>query len=328
MTSSPLFLVADIGGTNTRAALCDGTTLRAASVTRFRNTDFATLEAVLARYVAEQGSPDLAGTCIALAGPVTQEDGVTRGRMTNLSWHIDTEALRRVTGAPEAAILNDLQAQAYALPYLPAAETQTLFGPPPQEGATQLVLGVGTGFNAAVSIVSGGRKRVVPASESGHIGLPVGSDIEWALSKYVAGHHGFAAVEDILSGRGLERVHAFVTRDTAAMAAQSAAEIAQSASHVPAAREAMHLFSRVLGRVAGDLSLVHLPTGGIYLVGGVSRAIAPYFVAGGGAETFRDKGRFGAFMDQFTMHLVCDDFAALIGCAGRLIDEDKKTNVR
>lgn len=319
----PRVLVADIGGTNTRAALCDGTQLRPGTVSRYRNADFDTLAGVLARFVAEQGTPALDGACIALAGPVSRTGDVTLGRMTNLSWEIDTDALQCVTGAPHVAILNDLQAQAYALPYLSGAQLERLFGPAPRADAAQLVLGVGTGFNAAVAHPAGPDLRVVPASESGHMGLPVGSPQEWALSQYVAGADGFASVEDVLSGRGLERVYGFL-RDTHPGAPdRTTSQIVTDAPSDALSAQTLHLFARVLGRIAGDLSLVHLPFGGVYLVGGVARAIAPY-MATEGAQLFHEKGRFSTFMEQFGLHVLQDDYAALIGCAGRLIRENGK----
>lgn len=70
--------------------------------------------------------------------------------------------------------------------------------------------------------------------------------------------------------------------------------------------------------VAGDLALQTLPFGGIFLIGGVARAVSPWFEDYGFAEAFRDKGRFSTFMEDFAVHLVTDDYAALIGCAGHL----------
>ena len=73
----------------------------------------------------------------------------------------------------------------------------------------------------------------------------------------------------------------------------------------------------LLGRVAGDLALVHLPFQGLYLIGGVARAFSPYF-AKGFTTAFRDKGRFSDFMDDFPVYIIEDDYAALEGCADHL----------
>ncbi|RME14340.1 MAG: glucokinase, partial [Alphaproteobacteria bacterium] len=99
-------LLADIGGTNTRVALARGTALLPDTVRRYRNAEFSGLEAVLGAYLEEEGNPDCAGACIAVAGLV--HDGVAS--LTNLGWTIDTETLARAARAERALVINDLQA--------------------------------------------------------------------------------------------------------------------------------------------------------------------------------------------------------------------------
>ena len=83
----------------------------------------------------------------------------------------------------------------------------------------------------------------------------------------------------------------------------------------PIARAAAELFVRMLGTVAGNLSLITLPFGGLYFAGGVARALAGHFRALGFIEAFRDKGRFAGFMQNCPIHVIEDDYAALTGCA-------------
>jgi len=67
------------------------------------------------------------------------------------------------------------------------------------------------------------------------------------------------------------------------------------------------------------MALANLPLGGLYLIGGVARALEPYLASDIFAHSFRDKGRFGPFNEQFSVHLVLDDFAALKGCASYIM---------
>jgi glucokinase len=83
----------------------------------------------------------------------------------------------------------------------------------------------------------------------------------------------------------------------------------------PVAAQTAQMFVTMLGAVAGNLALVQLPFGGIYFAGGVARAFAKHFEPLGFGDAFRDKGRFAEFMDQFSVHVIEDDFAALTGCA-------------
>ena len=79
------------------------------------------------------------------------------------------------------------------------------------------------------------------------------------------------------------------------------------------AEDTAALFVKLLGTVAGNLALIHLPFGGVYLVGGVARAITPYLERFGFEAAFSDKGRFAGFMRNFSIWVVEDDYAALSG---------------
>ncbi|MBM2576486.1 glucokinase [Jannaschia sp. Os4] len=313
-TDLPLFLVADVGGTNTRCALARGAEVQAESIRRYRNDDFAGLPTVLKTYRDAMGAtPD--GACVAVAGPVA--DGVAE--LTNRDWSIDTVRLLAATGARAGAILNDLQAQGHALGHLApdVCETVCTSAAPAREGAARLVIGVGTGFNAApVHVTPTG--RVVPPSEAGHANLPVRTEAELRLLTFVSTSHGFPSVEDVLSGRGLEQTYRWLASEAGASEERSAAEIMGSLDTDPRAEATVRQAVRMLGTVAGNLSLIHLPFGGVYMVGGVARALGPHLAGMGFADAFRDKGRFAGFMQNFAVHLVTDDHAALTGCAAHL----------
>lgn len=316
--ANTLSLVADIGGTNTRVALARGTELLEGSIRRYANAGVPGLETVLRRYIAEEGDVDCAATCVAVAGPV--RDGV--GIMTNLDWTIDRETLIRATKAEHCAILNDLQAQGHALGHVAEQNLREIIPAPahaPSDAAAQLVIGVGTGFNMAPVLNAHGGRLVTP-SECGHANLPIRNEAELRLCQFVETAHGFPAVEDVLSGRGLARVYQFLGHEAGDNRELSAADImaAVGDGSDPRAIEAARLFVRILGTVAGNLSLIQLPFGGVFLVGGVARAMAPYLLEYGFADAFRDKGRFAGFMQNFSVTVIEDDYAALTGCAGFL----------
>lgn len=316
--STPLALVADIGGTNTRVALADGKVVRPASIRRYANAEFTSLEPVLTRYMAEEGLKSVDGACVAAAGPV--RDGVAV--MTNLPWVIDAALLIRATGARQTAILNDLQAQGHALGHIAPEFLRPLIPGTQVAGAVMLVVGVGTGMNAA-PVHDTAQGRLVAASECGHISMPVQTEQDFRLSRFVATNgphaHGYAGVEDVLAGRGLERVHAFICAEAGQPQELKAAEImAALAADDALARETAKLYMHLLGQELGNLALIHLPFGGIYLIGGVARAMVPYMDEMNLAAAFRTKGRFAEFMQSFAVFAVEDDFAALTGCAAYL----------
>lgn len=308
-------LVADVGGTNTRVALAHGRRIVDGSIRRYANAEFPGLESVLRRYIEDEDGVDPRAACVAVAGPV--RDG--RAELTNRDWRIDRASLARATGAETAAILNDLQAQGHALGHLGPDATETVISGPQAPGDTRLVVGVGTGFNAA-AVIETPTSRIVPAAEAGHANLPIRNEEELRLCHYVSTAHGFPAVEDVLSGRGLERVYAFLGEEAGDPREATAREIMEGCKSGidDRAEAAARLFVRMLGTVCGNLALIHLPYGGVYLTGGVARHFVPLLDAMGFADAFRDKGRFAGFMGNFAVQVITDDFAALTGCAAHL----------
>ena len=317
--SAPLVLVADVGGTNTRVALARGTTLLPETVRRYANHDFANLAPVLERFCADQGGMVPDGACIAVAGPVA--DG--QAELTNLAWSIDRTGLIAATGARHAAILNDLQAQGYALSHLAPDSIVPVVAPAGEArsaATARLVIGVGTGFNAA-PVHGHGAGHLVPPGEAGHATLPVRSETDLRLATFLSSVHGFAAVEDVLSGRGLENVYRWLAADAGAEeTTPKAAEIMDRLGTESRSEATVQHVVRILGAVAGDLTLIHLALGGVFLVGGVARALGPHLGPMGFAEAFRDKGRFGPLLAEVPVSLVTDDYAALTGCAGHLAE--------
>jgi glucokinase len=311
-------LVADIGGTNTRVALALGRTLLPETIRRYRNADFPGLETVLRRFIEEEDGVDCNGACVAAAGPV--HDG--RATLTNLDWTIDKASVARAARAETVAVLNDLQAQGHALGLIAEANLRPVIaGPAAPIGTTMLVIGVGTGFNSS-PVYETALGRVVPPSESGHASLPVRTEADMRLMRHVETIHGFPSVEDVLSGRGLERVYLWLAEEAGRPAEKAAADIVAACADGsdPIAHEAVRVFVRMLGSVAGNLALCFLPFGGVYLIGGVMRHIAPFLDEFGFDAAFRDKGRFAGFMANFGVAVVEDDYAALIGCAAHLAD--------
>ena len=307
-----LSLVADVGGTNTRVALAEGPGLVVDSVEKFRNADHPDLGSVLRAYIDARGV-DCLGAAVAIAGPV--RDG--KGKLTNLDWSVDPDMVAGVTQAEHVAVMNDLQAQGFAMGMIAPENLTTIIEGPKAAQGTRLVIGVGTGFNAAV-VLDTPFGRVVPPSEAGHANMPLRTEEELRLCKYIETTHGFPSIEDVLSGRGLEHLYAWLQAESGADHGLPAAEIMLSTGTDPVAREAVRWFVKILGTVAGNLSLIHLPFGGVSLIGGVSRAMIPYFKDFNFEAAFRDKGRFGGFMANFGVDVVEDDFAALNGLSVHL----------
>ncbi|BCH27704.1 glucokinase [Mesorhizobium sp. L-8-3] len=315
-------LACDIGGTNTRLGLVENDRLIGETLSSFANEAFGDFDALLDTYLASTAARSLTSVCIALAGVATPEGA----RLTNRDWTIRRADVARLTGASDVGFINDFEALGFALMRVDALETQPILvpGEPVSSSGTRMVLGAGTGFNAAACHPPrfGGEPHVA-AAECGHMTLPLAGEQEFELQRKLSKGRGRASVERALSGNGLREIHQWVCeRNGRDPAGRSAAEISRLAVSQadPDCIEAADMFLRLLGRVVGDLALAYLPTSGIYLSGGVSRALAPLMTS---TPTFRQsflaKGRMSSFMESFPVALLTDDRAALAGCVEWLL---------
>ncbi|GAA6209995.1 glucokinase [Cognatishimia sp. WU-CL00825] len=303
-----LLLVADIGGTNTRVGLADDSGLIDGSTRRYRNAETDSFEAALDAYVTEMAPGPLDGVCAGAAGPVT--DGI--GRMTNLSWEIDPKPMRDVTGAAVADVINDLQAQGYALDDLTADTTRPVVQVAAPKVGPRLVVGLGTGFNI-VPVHRYGQDLVVPSCEGGHATLPYRKD-QAELCDWLSANRGYASIEVALAGQGIENIYEFHSGEK-----RAASDIMMALdAGDPKAQATLKDYVALLGCVVGDYALSHLPFGGIYLTGGVARAVTPHLAQYGFAEIKAQKGRFSELAGSINVTLIEDDFAALKGCARHL----------
>jgi glucokinase len=298
-------LVSDVGGSNVRfARSSEGHTL--SSRQSYRLADFPSFYSALQTYLDGTGGADgCVGAAIGVAGPV---DG-DHVELTNADWRIETGQVQPLIGGASARLVNDLQAVALALPYL-RDEELTRVGSCERRHTprrTMLALNVGTGFGAAAIIPVAGGWEAIPG-EPGHMSIGAVDAEELGLIE------GAACVEDLLSGRGVAKLYARVAARAGAEAgALNAAQTFSRAGTDPVAAETVRKFSRLLGRVAGDIAVATVSWGGVYLCGSV---ITGWAEAGGAAffrEPFEQKGVMSERFREVYTGIIRRGDVALIG---------------
>ena len=317
-----MILAGDVGGTKTNLALYSPAEggFRRVLLRSFRSSAYPSLEAILEEFLAGQGKVTLG--CIGVAGPVN----AGRSRLTNLSWAVDQDAVRRACGARAAFLINDLQAMAFSIPFLPPEALATLQKGDPDPGGNMAVAAAGTGLGEAFLLRSGSGYLPV-ASEGGHVDFAPRNEREVALLSFLRREHGRVSAERVISGPGLHRVYRFlhevegreeVPEVEARLSSEDPPRVVVSAgvsSQSGTCREALRFFSILYGALAGNVALQYVATGGVFLGGGVPPAILPVLSEGEFLEAFRDKGRFRPFLEKVPVKVVLDETAALLGAA-------------
>lgn len=296
------WLLADVGASHSRLALATPAGLRAGTVRRVENARYRGFGAVVTDFLDGRR---VTAVCAGVAGPV--RGGAAR--LTNLDWIIDAGEVAQASGAARVRLMNDLQAQAMALDDLPAAAFVPILPGAPDAGGARMVMGLGTGSNIAVAHRGAGGLFVPPA-EAGHSSLPHMDADTNRLIAAVATEAAHKPYEALLSGPGLVRLH----RLRCGVAARGPDILAAFQAGEPEARATLLLFTRLLGTVMGNLALSQMATGGVFLIGGLARALAPHLAGLGLAGSFAEKGPYAAIMRDMPVTLIDDDSAALTGC--------------
>lgn len=295
-------LIGDIGGTQARFALAGGGAY--GPVVPLRVADHATALAAIRTALAQLGPARAA--ILAIAGPIEGD----RATLTNGDWAFDAPALAAALGLASLRLVNDLEAMAWALPALTADDVETWQEGAAVPGAPQAIIAPGTGLGVAGFLPGHGAL----ATEAGHMGFAPRDPTEAALLAWLSARQGAVCAEDFLSGLGLATLHAGIaTLRGIAVPPRDGPEISTAAeAGCPVAREALAVFWRGLAGFCGDVALLLGARGGVYLAGGVARALTDRaaFLA-----RFQDRPRMRAYLARVPVSRILHPQPGLLGLA-------------
>ena len=318
-------LAGDVGGTKTVLALFEvhGFDVTLLESERCASRDFASLEAAIAGFMNGVAHAPIAAACFGVPGVVMNGEATA----TNLPWTVDETALRNAIPSPQVTLLNDLEAAAWGVLELPAADIVSLQAGTRRSGH-KVLIAAGTGLGEALIIAEGTRYHVV-ASEGGHADFAPRTALESELLDYLRREFGHVSYERVLSGPGLLNIFRFLRetsglvepqwlrdRLTAGEPSAAISEVGLAGGH-PLCVEALGLFASVYGAEAGNLGLKALALGGVFVGGGIAPKILPAFKSGAFLDGFLDKGRMAPLLRGIPVHVVLDPRTPLLGAATR-----------
>ncbi len=311
-------VLADIGGTNIRFATLSPDGMlghREAWLTSF----YPGLSEALEAYREVTSLADrITAIAVCAAGPLV--DGAID--LTNCTWKLSLDSVRAASGTSRVVLVNDFAAVARAIPELRSVDLDQVGGELPEPGATKLALGPGTGLGVACTVADGRGGWIANPGEGGHADLACNNDRELAIMFQLMRQFGHVSVERVLSGPGLEALYlaiaaldgrTFNTRPLAADIAKAA-----RAGTDETAREAVTIFTGMLGSTAGSLALTLGARGGVYIAGGIVRQWGELFDRKLFRHRFEAKGRMRAYLAPIPCYIVTADDLAFRGLAAML----------
>ena len=303
-------LVADIGGTNARFAIIPDTYGEIRNFVTVHTADYPDPVAAIEAEVLAKTLVIPKSLAIAMAGPV---EG---GRLTNADWEIRPKALLAALELDEVVVLNDFEALALALPTLGEAELVRIGGGEAEPLGPRVVLGPGTGLGVA-ALVHGTQRFIPVPGEGGHMSFAPETDEDFTLWPHLPRVGGRVTGETVLSGRGLAHIHqAMAARDGAGAGLPTGEDVDAAARAGDArAKAAVELFAKYLGRFAGDLALLFLATGGVFIGGGIAPRLIATLSSGAFRAAFDDKEPHSHLVRKMPAFVITDPRPALIGLA-------------
>ncbi len=320
-------IAGDIGGTKTILALYSTDKGPREPVRRasFPSAAYAGLEDIVGEFLAGVQEKIL-GAAFGVAGPVI--DG--SARITNLPWTISSVSIGSMLGTGKVFLLNDLQAVALGIPQLTKSDLHTLNTGEPDPSGPKAVIAPGTGLGEAYLTWDGLHYRA-HASEGGHADFAPRNARETGLLAYLMERFYHVSYERVCSGSGIPNIYSFL-RDVCSLEeptwlAERLAkapdptiairETAQDPDHsCDLCRQTMRMFVDILGAETGNLALKLLPTGGIYLAGGLPPRILSMLEDGAFLDAARAKGRLSTMVHRMPVHVILNTDVGLIGAAG------------
>jgi glucokinase len=322
-----MILAGDIGATKCNVALFDhrqGKLVRGAH-RRFLARDYSSLDPILDEFLSQtKERPEAAA--FGVAGPVVDN----RVRFTNRPWTVDGSALAAHLGLRRVTLYNDLEATAYGLRVLEAADLFPLNRGTPVPSANQVVVAAGTGLGEAILFWDGRRHRV-SASEGGQCDFTARNETEIELLRFLKKRSpGPIGQEMILSGGGFRLLHEFLDpavkhRSFDEKSADTGEEITRNAlaAKCPVCVRALHLWVSLYGSEAGNMALKTLARSGVFVAGGIAPKIIEKLRDGTFMEAFCDKWRYRSMLTETPVHVVLNEDCPLLGAAACAAEDER-----
>lgn len=321
-----MILAGDIGGTKTTLGIYspdEGIRHPLAKET-FSSANFAGLEAIVTEFSSKYDF-GFVKAVFGVAGPVSGG----KATITNLPWIIDEKQLKTTFKISSIKLLNDLEAIALSIPSLEKEDIYTLNKSDAVQGGVIAVIAPGTGLGEAF-LVWDGVRYFAQSSEGGHADLAPTNETEIDLLRYLMQKYEHVSYERVCSGIGIPNIYSFFKESGReeepewlakehANAKDPAPLIVSTALRTdidcPICRATLEMFISLLGSEAGNLALKLLPSGGVYLGGGIPPRILPALQEGLFMKNFLRKGRMSKLLLNMPVNVILKTDTALTGAA-------------
>ena len=317
-----MILAGDIGGTKTVLSILSkdsNGSLMCLQEQTYSSQQFPEFEDILTAFLP--ADINIKSACFGVAGPVVNQ----RCQTTNLPWLLDAVELKIKLNTSKVKLLNDLEAMALGMLYLPEHDLLELNPDAEVQTGNIAVIAAGTGLGEAI-LYWDGNKHHPMATEGGHSDLAAQNAQQDLLLAYLRKNYpDHVSCERILSGIGFSHLYDFLCDQGFAPPCPNVpdtnSDIDRNAvisrlgvtGEDSLCAEAVRLFVELYGAETGNLALKSLATGGIFIGGGIAPKILSAMQDGKFMHAFKAKGRFFPLLEKIPVKLSLNPRTPLIG---------------
>lgn len=317
------FLAADVGGTHARVALVQASRARDRAVEilayrKFDCSDYSGLSDLLRSFVETDAIVPVRRCVLACAGQVVGD----RVIHDNLAWPIRLSRLRKGLAFDDVALINDFEALGHALEDARNLDSRLLCGPDVHAEGPTLVVGPGTGLGAAVHLPGHTRGHVM-TTEAGQMDFAPQTIREREVLACLAPDGGYVPYERIVSGPGLLTLYRTLCglhREPPDLTTPEAVTAAARTRADRQAVEAVDLFCALLGSFVGNLAMVFMAAGGVYLAGGFLSSMFDLLQRSRFAARFLHERSVLAFLERVPVRVMEHGQNGVLGAARWYLD--------
>lgn len=317
-----MILAGDIGGTKTVLSLLSrdsNDSLTCLQEQSYASQHYLEFDAILAAFLPADVT--IKSACFGVAGPVVNQ----RCQTTNLPWLLDEAALKLKLGTLNVKLLNDLEAMALGMLYLPEQDLIELNPNAQHQTGNIAVIAAGTGLGEAI-LYWDGKKHAPMATEGGHTDFAAQTAQQDLLLAYLRKRYpDHVSYERVISGIGFSHLYDFLCEQGFAQPCPDVPDMNSGCDRNavisqlgvegknPLCTEVVRLFVELYGAETGNLALKSLATGGVFIGGGIGAKILPALQNGHFINAFKAKGRFSPLLDKISVKLSLNPRTPLIG---------------
>lgn len=315
----PLVLGADLGGTKTNMALFQHT---AQGPELIRQAHFSSRQfpsfADMVRSFLKGGAEKPRRICIGVAGPVVNG----KAKLTNLTWELDAESLKKELNLEAVFMINDLEATAYGLAALKNEQLQRLSAATTHVPGNIALIAPGTGLGEAGLFWDGAHYHPF-ATEGGHAGFGPRDEEDVEVYQFLRMELKRVSWERLVSGQGIMNIFRYLSeykklpvsgtlRQAIAQDGAAALSYAALEKSEEVAVRTLELFVKYLATESANLVLKFKATS-LFIGGGIPPAILPLLKGEEWQNYFTDNGRMKPLLDEVPAFVVLEDKCALLG---------------